>query len=295
MRLGPPPAQREDARGREHVEDPRGEDHVSEELLEAPGRREQDRPARAHDHRKRGRSEARVHFGELAEEHAVARHRVVHARVREREAVRRAEHRDQHRHRDQLAGLGPEQRAHGFGRHAVRPRHGRGAEGGEVGDVGEQVDPDGQGGADGDAAREDALGIEGLARRARHVRPPLVGPQHADHRHAHAGEDGHAGRRGERDGPGAGESAAPAEEQAAHHENRPDLDPRAPVLNVGAVARATHIDRRHNRDHQPGDDLACHGAEREELPEVLRERHRQSGDRPGGDHEEEGPTKQERR
>src|SRR5688572_14409439 len=101
-------------------------------------------------------------------------------------------------------------------------------------------------------------GVRCLAGRKGHVLPAFIGPKHRNHRGARGRHDRHGPserRCGHR------LAALPhREEDTAHEDHREQLDDRAPVLDGGAAADATHGNDTDHGDRAHGDQVPCNTA-----------------------------------
>jgi len=88
---------------------------------------------------------------------------------------------------------------------------------------------------------------------------------------------------------------AVAQRDAGHGEGeeRADLEPRAPVLHAGRLADAADVHGGHGGDHGDPGQLVRRRRERDELTQVVGERHRERRGPAGVDRQEQGPADQE--
>ena len=123
-RAGSPARRRRSIKPGRHrrEEDPLGVDHAREERAVGVGRRQHRRPDRLDDDRAVRRAERRMHRAQPAEERAVLRHLVVHARADQDDAVDGAERRDHDERGHQRRAAAAEQHVRGVGRDARRTR-----------------------------------------------------------------------------------------------------------------------------------------------------------------------------
>src|SRR5260370_6568069 len=83
------------------------------------------------------------------------------------------------------------------------------------------------------------------------------------------------------------------EQHGAEHDDNSGFDERGPVLQVGAFARAPHVDGGDHGDHGYGDAGGLEGRERDDCGEVAREGAGERGDGDAGDHEKQTPAIEE--
>ncbi len=129
-----------------------------------------------------------MHSRDRLEKQPIVGHREKDPRAREHAAVEGAERGDHHEHRDQNDAGPPEEGQHRVGGDEARLGHAGDRVDVQVGEVGDQIDPDDCDRAQNDGLRQVALRFLHFARRKGQVGPAVVRPQNADDRQAHAAE-----------------------------------------------------------------------------------------------------------
>src|SRR6266404_538063 len=83
------------------------------------------------------------------------------------------------------------------------------------------------------------------------------------------------------------------EQHGAEHDDDSGFDERGPVLQVGAFARAPHVDGGDHGDHGYGDAGGFEGRQRDDFGEIAREGAGERGDGAAGDHQKQTPAIEE--